>query len=106
MVKGVSDRPIQVVRLDGRLDVHTVATARDSLHAAVDAGAGELVVDLSGIDRVDATGLGVLLGTQRRAVRAGRRVMLRGVPPRLSRLLWATRMERVLPVEGGVVAPA
>lgn len=93
------DRPVQVVVLDGRLDGQTVAAVREVLHAAVDAGSGDLVVDLSGVDLMDATGLGVLLGTRRRAVRAGRSMVLRGTRPRLRRLLRATRMDRILPTE-------
>ncbi len=89
----------QLVVLTGRLDVHTVSAVRDALHAAVEQGEGRLVIDLAEIHLVDATGLGVLVGTQRRAQRAGRRIELRGTPPRLRRLLRATRLDRVLPTE-------
>jgi anti-anti-sigma factor len=93
------DRPTGPVRLEGRLDVHTVADVRRVLHAAVDHGVGDLVVDLSGLELVDATGLGMLVATHRRAVRAGRRLVLRGVPERVQRLLVVTRLHRVLHVE-------
>lgn len=93
---------VQTVVLAGRLDGHTVPAVRELLHTAVDAGTEELVVDLSGVDLVDATGLGVLLGTRRRALRAGRRILLRGTPPRLRRLLRAARMDRILPTEPDV----
>lgn len=96
----------QLVVLAGRLDVQTVSAVRDRLHAAVDGGSGRLVVDMSGVELMDATGLGVLVGTHRRAERAGRRVMLRGTPPRLRRLLRATRLERVLPTEPQSAQPA
>lgn len=89
----------QLVVLSGRLDVRTVSAVRDELHAAVDSGSGRLVVDMSEVVQVDATGLGVLVGTHRRAQLAGRRLVLRGTPPRLRRLLRATRLERVLPTE-------
>jgi len=87
------------VALSGRLDVHSVADVRTVLHAAIDAGDGDLVVDLSGVDLVDATGLGVLVGADRRAKLAGRRVVLRDVRPRLLRILRATRLHRVLTIE-------
>lgn len=85
--------------LIGRIDVLTVSEVRERLHAAVDAGAGTLVLDLSAVDGIDATGLGVLVGTQRRAQRRGQRLVLRGTPPRFARLLRATRLQRVLPTE-------
>ena len=88
-----------VVHVEGRLDVHTVADARRALQQAVDGGSGDLVIDLAGVEVADASGLGVLVGAHRRAGRAGRRVVLRDVPPQLTRLLAATRLNRILPVE-------
>jgi len=88
--------------IEGRLDVRTAADARSVLHRAVDHGRGDLVLDLSGLDSWDATGLGVLMGTHRRAGRCGRRMVLRGVPAQLQRLLVATKLHRILAIEGYV----
>ena len=90
------ERPGLVVVLDGRLDVSTVADVRLALHEAVDRGTGELVIDLTRVELTDATGLGVLVGAHRRAGRAGRRVVLQNVPGPISRLLYLTRLDRVL----------
>lgn len=92
------------VSVRGRLDVSTVADVREVLHAAVDHGAGDLHCDLTDLELVDATGLGLLLGTHRRAGRAGRRLVLHAVPPRVHRLLLATRLDRVLTLEDVAVA--
>ncbi len=87
------------IALEGRLDVHAVAEVREALHAAIDGGTGDLVVDMSQVELIDLTGLGVLVGADRRAKLAGRRVVLRDAPPRLMRILRATRLHRVLTVE-------
>ena len=87
------------VRLVGRLDVHTVADVRAALQQAIDSGTGALVVDVRETDVYDATGLGVLMGMHRRALRADRTLVLRNVPERLGRLLRATRLDRVLYIE-------
>ena len=84
------------VFLSGRLDVVVAADVRLALAAAVDAGAGELVLDVSRLSGVDATGLGVLVGAHRRAGRAGRMLVLQDVPPPLGRVLRLTRLDRVL----------
>ena len=54
------------------------------------------------METVDATGLGMLLGADRRAKLAGRRLVLRDAGPRLLRLLRATRLHRVLTVDEAV----
>ncbi|GII82970.1 anti-sigma factor antagonist [Sphaerisporangium siamense] len=89
----------QVVDVGSRLDGSTVATLRPRLHAAVESGVGDMIVDLSGLEMIDSAGLGVLVGTHRRALRAERRLVLRGVPPRVMRVLAITRLHRVLKVE-------
>ena len=85
--------------IEGRLDVHSAADARTVLHTAVDDGDGDLVLDLAELDSLDAAGLGVIMGAHRRAGLAGRRLVLRDVPPRMHRLLVATRLSRVLTIE-------
>ncbi len=87
------------LRLSGRLDRHSVADVRQALHAAVDAGSGDLVVDLADLEVSDASGLGLLVSAHRRAGRLGRRVVLRNAPPPVLRLLTATKLHRILTVD-------
>ena len=89
----------QRISLSGKVDVTTVADLRSVLHNAIDTGAGDLQVDVSALELVDAAGLGVLLGAHRRAQRAGRNLVLVGVSDDLSRLLFKTRLYRVLKVD-------
>jgi anti-sigma B factor antagonist len=95
-----------LVVLVGRVDSGTTAAVRERLHAAVAAGSGMLVIDLTGVSLIDVTGLGVLVGTQRLAERSGRTVVLRGTSERLSRLLRVTGLDRVLPTVPGPSRPA
>jgi len=103
-VSALMAEPGQTVVLRGRVDVSTVANVRHILHDAVDLGIGELLVDVSGVEMLDATGLGVLVGTHRRALQSGRRLVLCNVPQRLSRLLFRTRLHRVLQMRTAPVA--
>jgi anti-sigma B factor antagonist len=84
------------VNLVGRLSAATVADVRLALRDAVDDGVDDLELGLAGVELVDATGLGVLVATHRRADRAGRRLVLCDVPDRIARLLLLTRLNRVL----------
>ena len=82
-----------------RLDAATVGALRGHLDEAIRSGSGPLILDLSAVQTVDATGLGMLLGIERRAAGVERQFLLRGVPPRVARLLRATGLSRVLCVE-------
>ena len=89
----------------GHLDVTTAADLRADLLDVLEQRLAEpsingadLVVDLSGVDVVDMVGVGLLVGVHRQAGRRGRRLVLTGVPPRVMRLLVATRLRRVLAV--------
>jgi len=79
--------------------VHSVADVRTALGRMIDDGAGDLVLHLADAEIGDATGLGVIVGAHRRAMRAGRRVVLADISPRLERLLRATKLGRVIAVE-------
>ena len=96
--------PGRLLVLVGRLDVAESTEARLVLAAEVDRCEGELVLDLSLLAAVDATGLGVLVGAHRRAVRAGRTLVLQDVPPHVRRLLLRARLDRVLQVRASTAA--
>src|SRR4051794_11089462 len=87
------------VELAGRLDTRSAPVARETLHACVDEGEGDLLLHVGEFEIWDSTGLGVLVGAHRRARRAGRRVVLTEVPPRHLRLLRATKLHRLFVVE-------
>ena len=86
----------QEVSVSGRLDVNTVAVVRQALHDILDRGVGDLLLHLADAEIHDATGLGLIVGAHHRAHRAGRRLVLVDVSPRLDRLLRASRLHRVL----------
>ena len=86
----------QEVSVTGRLDVNTVAAVRLGLQDIMDRGVGDLLLHLADAEVHDATSLGVIVGAHHRARRAGRRLVLVDVSPRLDRLLRASRLHRVL----------
>ncbi|WP_035857238.1 STAS domain-containing protein [Cryptosporangium arvum] len=90
----------QLVVAGPRLDAATVGGLRGQLDEAIRSGTGPLVLDLSSVQTVDAIGLAMVLGVERRATSAGRELLLRDVPPRVARLLGALGLRRILRAEG------
>jgi anti-sigma B factor antagonist len=67
---------MQVFDLIGSIDVFTAPTVRAELISASERGDHRLVVDLTRVDFLDSTGLGALIGAQRRAKEFGGEVRL------------------------------
>jgi anti-sigma B factor antagonist len=51
-----------VVAVGGEIDVYTAPNLRDCITELVSAGTYDIVIDLEGVEFLDSTGLGVLVG--------------------------------------------
>lgn len=75
---GVSDGDgVTVVTVEGEVDLYTAPRLRERLDEFIAEGRKSLVVDLSGMDFIDSTGLGVLVGALKRIRQAGGDLTLR-----------------------------
>ncbi|GGV02108.1 anti-sigma factor antagonist [Streptomyces litmocidini] len=82
----------------GELDHHTADLLRAPLDDALDEGSARLVVDCSGLEFCDSTGLNVLLGARLRADAAGGGVHLVAMPPAVARVFHITGADAVFTV--------
>ncbi|WP_035791326.1 STAS domain-containing protein [Kitasatospora mediocidica] len=90
--------PTVVVRANGEIDLDAAPALRRVLSKAL-RGHHEVVLDLSPVTFMDCAGLRVLVSARDQADRTGRRLVLRGAGPQVTRLLKLTRLERHLPLE-------
>lgn len=61
-----SRQPYTVLAVTGEVDVYTAPRLREKLVELVSQGKHQIVVDLEGVDFLDSTGLGVLVGGLKR----------------------------------------
>jgi anti-sigma B factor antagonist len=88
-----------VVQLYGEFDLASVATFEAEL-ACAEAELGPLVIDLSGLDFIDSTGIGQLLAAHNRAESDGRELaFLKGQPP-VEKVLRLTGLNEILTFGG------
>ena len=93
-----SDDETQIFELQGSLDIATSPTVRAALLDAAQRGQHRIVVDLSRLDFIDSTGLGALIGSQRRAKENGGEVRLVVREGQILRLLRITGLLTVFGV--------
>ena len=91
-----------VAELSGELDIGCVPTLRGRLLRVLRPGAGNLVVDLSGVTFCDASGLAVLIGTGRRAGRLGGVLRLAAPTPSVLEVIHSLGLHRKLDVFASV----
>ena len=60
------DPGFTVIAVSGEIDVYTAPKLREKLIALVEAGSYHLIVDMDGVEFLDSTGLGVLVGGLKR----------------------------------------
>ncbi|MEO3976395.1 STAS domain-containing protein [Streptomyces sp. CAU 1734] len=88
----------EVVRPMGELDHHTAGLLSAPLDEALAQGRSRLVVDCSGLEFCDSTGLNVLLAARLKAEAAGGEVHLAAMQPVVARVLEITGAEAVFTV--------
>ena len=92
------------VTVAGELDIATTPDLKSCLHKVLLAGAGQVIIDFSGVSLIDAAGLGALVTLRHRAERQHTALLLAGVPAGMLRLMKLTDLDShfdYLPVAAG-----
>ncbi len=93
-----------VVRVVGELDVATAPRLRQEAVRLVGLNINEVVLDLRGVDFIDSTGLGVIVGMVKRLrTHGGDLALVRG-HDRVSKVFDITRVSDILPLHGSLDA--
>jgi anti-sigma B factor antagonist len=98
----VSSRPQgdhTIVAVSGEIDLYTAPKLHTELAAAVAGeGGARVVVDMTGVEFCDSTGMNVLLAALRRARERGGELVLSGPRPAVRKILQVTGLESVFTV--------
>ena len=93
----IDDRTVLAV--GGEIDTQTTEELRGAVDD-LDVAHRTLVLDLHGVEFVDSSGLGALLGIKKQQERAGGRLVLTRLSAPVARIIEITRMDRVFEVTG------
>jgi anti-sigma B factor antagonist len=93
-----------VVRVDGVLDLTTVAQVRRSLQGAMDDGAHFIVLDLTGTRFIDSTGVGMIAWLHKQLQARTGAVSIAATEPVVLRVFELTSIDRLIPIHESVQA--
>jgi anti-anti-sigma factor len=89
-----TERAHVIATLSGELDIVSAPVLREQLLGLLRPAANRLILDLSAVSYADASGLAVLVGTERRAGLLGGFLRLAALSPAVTRVLSLTGMSR------------
>lgn len=101
-VRKVGDH--SVVDVKGEIDVYTAPKLREKLIELVSEGSYNLVVNLEGVDFLDSTGLGVLVGALKRVKAHDGGLALVCTEEKILKIFKITGLTKVFPIHDSVDA--
>ncbi|MGH8985106.1 MAG: STAS domain-containing protein [Acidimicrobiia bacterium] len=87
-----------VLRVAGEVDVYTSPALRDELYRLIDSGAPRVTLDLSDMEFIDSSGLGVFVGALKRVRERASELELRGLQPSTRKVLDITGLVQVFTI--------
>jgi anti-sigma B factor antagonist len=91
-----------VVDVKGEIDVYTAPKLREKLIELVSEGSYDVVVNLEGVDFLDSTGLGVLVGALKRVKAHDGSLSLVCTQDKILKIFKITGLTKVFPIHSSV----
>lgn len=91
----------RVVHLEGSCDLATATSLKQTLASLLPPEVKEVILDVSKLDFIDSTGLGVVLGAMRRLREGGGSLKIAGAVGIVRRVLAITDLDKVIPLVDG-----
>lgn len=92
------ERGASLISLDGEVDVYTAPQLKQQMIVLLECGAKEIVVDLSAVDYLDSTALGVLIGGLKRMRETDGNMLLICPTHRVRRVFEITGLDRIFDI--------
>ena len=93
-----------VVSLRGEIDVYTAPRLRQALIDLIEGGASDILVDMSRVDFLDSTGLGVLVGGLKRVKAKDGSLEIVATQDKILKIFEITGLSKVFPIHDSVDA--
>lgn len=95
--RSVESKP-PIIELEGEVDVYTAPQLKQQMISLLESGARELVVDLTKVDYLDSTALGVLIGGLKRMRERDGNMVLVCPSPRIRRVFEITGLDKIFDI--------
>ncbi len=83
------------VVISGEIDIYTAQQFKEKLYNIVDSSSKDIVMDCSGLDYIDSTGLGIFVGALKKARLTDRNISLENIRDNIRKLFNITGLDKL-----------
>lgn len=87
-----------IVRLEGELDQHNAVSLRRNLDEKISKGCDNLIFDLSALEFMDSSGIGVIIGRYKNVKALGGRAYIAAARPQVEKIIRLSAIDKIIPV--------
>ena len=92
------EKELPIIELEGEVDVYTAPQLKQQMISMLEGGARELIVNLTKVDYLDSTALGVLIGGLKRMREREGNMVLICPSPRIRRVFEITGLDKIFDI--------
>ena len=99
-LKNDTDAEFWEISVTGELDVSTADQFKEYLHKLIDEGIRNIRFDLQGLDYIDSTGLGVIIGILKRIKVENKEIYINSPKDNVKKIFSITGLDKIFNMEG------
>ena len=88
------------ISLEGELDVSTADKLKEHLHTLVEKKIVDMKIDLTNLDYIDSTGLGVMIGVLKKLKISDKEIYIINPKNNVKKIFTITGLDKIFKVEG------
>lgn len=94
----IPNETTRILEIEGEIDVYTSPQLKQEIVKLAEGGVKHLIINLSKVEYLDSTGLGVLIGALKRLREAGGNLVLVGPALRILRIFEITGLDKIFDI--------
>ena len=89
-----------IFSLNGELDLSTANKLKDNLYKSVEEKLSDVVIDMTNLEYIDSTGIGVLVGLMKKLRTQGKDIKISNAKDNVKRIFKITGIDQIISMEG------
>jgi anti-sigma B factor antagonist len=87
------------VFVSGEVDIYTAQSFKDKVYSIVEKADNDIIIDCTGLNYIDSTGLGIFVGALKKAKLTGKSICLENIKDNIKKLFVITGLDKLFNIQ-------